>query len=105
MSRAAVASEGGGGGRMTNVPPNRPRLVSTYPAAHSSRSASRSVIRLTPSLLVSSRSAGSRSPGAYTPSLIPSSSRSTVSSNALPVLTARNTASVIAGEPSVTVQH
>src|SRR6185312_13050084 len=57
------------------------------------------VIRLMPSLRVSSRSGGSRSPGAYTPSLTPSSSRSTVSSKAFPVRTARKTAAVIAGDP------
>jgi hypothetical protein len=67
ISRAAAVSSSctsGSGERMMNVPPNRPRLVSAYPAAASSRSASRSVMRLIPSLRVSSRSGGSRSPGA-----------------------------------------
>src|SRR5580700_7815897 len=86
-----------------NVPPNRPRLVSTYPAAASSRSASRKVIRLMPSLRVSSRSGGSLSPGAYTPSFTPSSRRSTVSSKAFPVRTARKTAAMMAGDPPGTV--
>ena len=106
MSRAVLVSSSctiGSGWRRMKVPPNRPRLVSTYPAAASSRSASRKVIRLMPSLRVSSRSGGSRSPGAYTPSLTPSSSRSTVSSKALPVRTARNTAAVMAGDPPGTV--
>src|SRR5208283_1902591 len=93
----------GSGWRRINVPPNRPRLVSTYPAAASSRSASRSVIRLMPSLRVSSRSGGSLSPGAYTPSLTPSSRRSTVSSKAFPVRTARKTAAVMAGDLPGTV--
>src|SRR5271167_1653728 len=86
-----------------NVPPNRPRLVSTYPAAANSRSASRKVMRLMPSLRVSSRSGGSLSPGAYTPSLTPSSRRSTVSSKAFPVRTARKTAAVMAGDLPGTV--
>src|SRR5690606_34878423 len=55
--------------------------------------ASRRVIRLTPSRAASSRSGGNRSPRATTPSLIADSSRSTVSSNALPVRTGRKTAS------------
>ena len=61
--------------------------------------ASRNVSRLMPSCAASSRSAGNRSPGATMPSLMIVSSRSTVSSNALPSRTGRSTpARSMAGE-------
>src|ERR1700722_5509091 len=50
--------------------PLRPWLVAVRPSASSSRSAMRTVSRLTPSWLISSPSEGSRSPGASSPERI-----------------------------------
>jgi hypothetical protein len=73
------------------VPPSLPRLDCTKSACCSSLIASRSVRRLIPSCAASSRSGGNRSPGPISPSLMTVSSRSTVSSNALPSRTGRRT--------------
>src|ERR1700722_9657148 len=55
--------------------------------------ASRTVSRLTENRAARSRSGGSASPGATMPSRMVCSSRATVSSNALPLRTGRNSAS------------
>ena len=68
----ASAREGGsagGCGSDTNVPPPRPRVANTWPLWASAVSAWRSVERAIPRRAHSSRSAGSRDPGASRPEL------------------------------------
>ena len=80
---AADGASAGGGDSATNVPPLRPRVANRWPLCTSAVSAWRSVEREIPSWRHSSRSAGSRAPGASRPSLIAVPSRSSVSSNAV----------------------
>src|SRR5215218_7871189 len=83
---ASTARDGGsrGGGRsLTNVPPPRPRTACRWPLWARAVSAWRSVEREISSRVHSSRSAGSRAPGASKPSLIAVPSRSSVSSKAV----------------------
>src|SRR6266516_3616310 len=54
-------------GERTKAPPRAPTRISTRPLASRTRSASRTVTRLTPKCSQSSRSAGSRSPGCSWP--------------------------------------
>ena len=82
-SSSAEGGSAGGGEAATNVPPLRPRAAVRWPLCTSAVSAWRSVEREMPSWRQSSRSAGSRSPGWSSPSLIAVPSRSSVSSNAV----------------------
>ncbi len=59
-------------GSATNAPPREPVRISITPWASSARSASRRVVRETPKVTPSSRSLGSRSPGAMPPEAIAS---------------------------------
>ncbi len=81
-----LAVAGNSAAYVTQVPPPRPRLVSTSPESRRAAIASRNVLRLTPRRSASSRSGGSCSPCVNTPSRMAVASCSTVPSKTLPVV-------------------